>query len=179
MPGPGNSIMRNLSTVLREPVFKGAFPAMLREPLIGRRSETLMDESIGSFISRRFGVSLADNLVSAICHGIYAGDIYKLSARSILSVAWEVEKRQGSLVLAFLQKKPVPHLKEDIELMKQPRSVALKGSSIYTFVGGLGSLADALVIELMKNHNVKIRKNTWIKKIEGPKRELGMKVRVL
>lgn len=60
------------------------------------------DESIRSFISRRFGQDIAEALIDPIISGIYGGNISKLSARSCLEVLWNAEKDYGSVVLAMM-----------------------------------------------------------------------------
>ncbi|KAJ1965458.1 oxygen-dependent protoporphyrinogen oxidase [Dispira parvispora] len=84
------------------PVLKGFIPAVLREPwrrdLRPSSSDPLGDESIFSFIQRHFGSTVADNIVSAVIHGIYAGDIRKLSVDSTLRSLKDIERRHGSVV---------------------------------------------------------------------------------
>lgn len=58
--------------------------AIMREPFVKRTS--LEDESIYSFFSRRFNKDIANNLVSAMVHGIYAGNIHQLSIKVWLIV---------------------------------------------------------------------------------------------
>jgi len=62
------------------------------------RPDTLVDETVGAFVSRRFDKRLADNIISAGFHGIYAGDINQLSAKSLLGVPWELEGRYGTVL---------------------------------------------------------------------------------
>ncbi|MCJ1310135.1 oxygen-dependent protoporphyrinogen oxidase [Agyrium rufum] len=110
MPHPSQGILRAGMTFFSEPIFKGAFPALLREPFVNRRPEDLDDESVGDMISRRFSKNLADNVLSAVLHGIYAGDVYNLSAKSLMPAFWNLEGRRdgprrqrGSLVMSMLQ----------------------------------------------------------------------------
>lgn len=89
IPTPKKSIesIWNLFQELRsEPLFDKLLSSMLLEPTKPPRphSEWQRDESIASFISRRFHPKVADNLVSALAHGVYAGDIDQLSAQTIL-----------------------------------------------------------------------------------------------
>ena len=60
------------------------------------------DESVDGFFRRRFGAALADNLVSAMIHGIYSGDTRALSVRAVFPGLWEAEREWGSVVLAGL-----------------------------------------------------------------------------
>ena len=83
---------------LTEPVFKGTFWGVIRESSVAARPPEMEDESVGSFLQRRLGSSnVGENLVSAVLHGIYAGDIYQLSAKSILPQLWRRESEFGKI----------------------------------------------------------------------------------
>jgi len=62
-----------------------------------RRDKSLDDESIWSFIERRFDAQIADNMVDPIFKGIVAGDVKNLSAASLLKAFWEYEAKYGSI----------------------------------------------------------------------------------
>ena len=195
MPGPGLTFWEQASSVLTEPVFKGVLSGVFHECVQPQRSRELEDESVGSFISRRFGSSLADNIVSAVYHGIYAGDIYKLSARSILPKLWHYEKEDSSVMMGALRKATQGSnlfKKGDLELISN-----LKGrmqtqdgkwslgeenfdilcrSSVFTFKKGIGQLASRLESLLGARKNVKIMKNTWVNSLRRIKEEGIQKV---
>ena len=173
MPGPGFSLFSNITNVLSEPIFKGALYGAFSEFMEFRpkRPGGLEDESIGSFVSRRFGSAIADNVLSAVIHGIYAGDIYKLSARTILPGPWHMESAHGSVLEGMLRTAATgqrPVATDDVEIIKEFNSrptmteplEAVKKSSVFTFKGGVGELADRLEAELRKNPNVQLRKET-------------------
>ncbi len=191
MPGPGMSFWSNIYNVLSESIFKGTVLGALTEVTKPRRPAELSDESIGSFLSRRFGSALADNVASAVFHGIYAGDIYKLSARTILPGLWETERRHLSVVAGLLQAQAVfggevPILTADLkvakELQKQLKMSetleAVMRSSVFTFKGGLGELAERLEAKLLENPKVVIRKQLMAKSIklrsDGTRSTMGM-----
>ena len=180
MPGPGLSLLQQISMLFTEPVFKGLMPAVLGEPFRKSRSKDLSDESIGSFISRRFGPGLADNIVSAVLHGIYAGDVYQLSARSLMPLLWRHETEVESVIVGTWKGysegyEYVPA--NDLDLMKtlrlrmlsedgQPLSgmesfADVRKSSIFTFKKGIGELATRLEHVLEARPIVKIHRNTW------------------
>jgi protoporphyrinogen/coproporphyrinogen III oxidase len=179
MPGPQPDV--NLSTriattimnFLREPVFKGAIRGIFRELAVDPRPESMQDESVGDFVSRRFGRPIADNLVSALLHGIYAGDLYKLSARSILPLFWHLERISESGIVSTLMEQMwkgeslLPY--DDIEFTLQSDQIMdmskdhvmavaekLEGSSVYTFKNGLAQLAGNIETGLQKSKNVEI-----------------------
>lgn len=60
------------------------------------------DESVDAFFTRRFGKPLAENMISAMIHGIYSGDTRLLSMRAIFPGVWEAEREWGSVILSGL-----------------------------------------------------------------------------
>ena len=208
MPGPGTSLLSNVINLISEPVFKGAVWGSIKEyyRAAPKRPDGVDDESIGSFISRRFGSGPADNLASAIIHGIYAGDIYNLSARTILPGPWETELKIGSVLQGFyLQRQPVydgdgdsnndfnnylqangrrPVAADDVELIKDFNSrpaisatlKAVRESSVFTFKGGIGELASRLEAKLLENPRVVIQMRSRAQNLELRSHETGSRV---
>lgn len=166
-----------------EPVFTDLFRSLLRESRQPPRPDDLFDESIGSFLSRRLGSSLvADNLVSAVYHGIFAGDIYQLSARSLLPQVWQNERQYGSLTQAHMQATRKDLLlipKEDVTLFRQVPKISMHGQSVFTFNGGVMTLARGISAALESNPNFEIRMETHVEKIELEKNEVNPKVRLV
>ena len=187
MPGPGSSLLQNISNLLSEPIFKGAVAAALSEVTKVQRPPDLQDESIGSFIARRFGPALTDNVVSAIFHGVYAGDIYKLSARAIIPTLWAIELRTNSIIKGLLAQAVgdmQPISASDLDMIKSLQSQpimsdkleAVKKSSVFTFRGGIGELADTLESKLDESDNVVILENTDVGQIHLRSDAAGEKV---
>ena len=184
MPSPYGSffsiLFDGIRAVATEPIFKGVFSSLLAEPLIKQRPENLLDESVGDFIRRRFGVAAADNLASALFHGIYAGDIYKLSIRTLLPKLWYLEGRdpEGNSVIVEQADLTLKH--QRLSSLQDLRSVTqhpaahslypggsilhlrnldylLGGCAMYTLSSGLGIIPHRLKEELEKFKNVDIR----------------------
>ena len=177
IPGPGSSVIQNILTVFSESVFQGSISGALSDLFEPRRPEGLSDESIGSFLSRRLGSSITDNVVSAVFHGIYAGDIYKLSSRAIIPSLWETEWRHGSLMKGLYDQASGglrPFNLEDYDILKKmggqpPLSEtleAVKNSSVFTFKGGIGELADRLEEHLYRTPKITIQKETLVDQID-------------
>lgn len=59
------------------------------------------DESIGSFMRRRFGHEATDFLAEPLLAGIHAGDVDRLSIRALFPRFVETERTHGSLLRAF------------------------------------------------------------------------------
>lgn len=191
MPGPGSSILDVLSSMLSEPVFQGVLYGIATE-LFHPAPDELSDESVGDFLSRRLGSSVADNIVSAIIHGIYAGDIYQLSAKSILGKVYRLEEWYGSLVWGSIRENTrefpqVPlsdkYLMTDLSPfsdgppMSGTETIAqVRKSSVYTFKRGIGELAESLESALQHDPNVTILKETPIESLEMVNYEQILKV---
>ena len=86
------------------------------------------DESIASFVRRRFGEEAADYLAEPLLAGIHAGDAERLSVKSLFPRLLEAERQSGSVLKAFraLHVKPSPQ------------------GAFVSLPGGTGELAEAL-----------------------------------
>ncbi len=86
-------------------------PALLRTPLAGWRTKARLlteplrnthppadDESMASFVRRKFGQDLLTNLVAPFVSGVYAGDPEKLSLRSAFPAVHQLEQEYGSVL---------------------------------------------------------------------------------
>jgi len=142
--------------------FTGVIPAVLKEPF-KQRNRTLDDESIDSFIARRFSRSFADNVLSALVHGIYAGDTRQLSMKAVFPSLWNLEQRKGSVVRGMLSGGSKPS-QGDADAYKQlsqeyePMVKRMKDVSVYSLEGGLERLPLSLVSFLEKHPNVEMRR---------------------
>ena len=70
------------------------------EPLVPRAD--LPDESVGAFFRRRFGRAAAELIADPLLGGIHAGDIDRLSIRSLFPRFVDAEERRGSVLASFL-----------------------------------------------------------------------------
>jgi oxygen-dependent protoporphyrinogen oxidase len=59
------------------------------------------DESIASFVRRRFGAEAADYLADPLLAGIHAGDAERLSVTALFPRLVDAERRSGSVLRAF------------------------------------------------------------------------------
>ncbi|KAF8929669.1 oxygen-dependent protoporphyrinogen oxidase [Dissophora ornata] len=130
------------------------------------------DESIESFVSRRFGKGFSDDLISAMVHGIYAGDVSKLSVRSTFGMLYHLEKDYGSVILGLLMgggniETPWDQtLKEKIAAKMPELNEFVDKTSIYSFKDGLEELSRALEKDLVESGRVSIRKNSLVEKMD-------------
>ena len=171
MPQAKN-FLGNFYTVLTEPLFTGLIRGAIHDLNVDKippdREE---DESVGEFITRRANQRVADNIVSAVFHGIYAGDIWKLSARSILPLQWAQEAKYGSMAQAAFEsivQKRTWRFCDDVNLqMKLSKegewseglNESRKNCSVFTFKRGLIQLVEKLEQWLTKSENVTIKRD--------------------
>ncbi|KAK6358676.1 oxygen-dependent protoporphyrinogen oxidase [Orbilia blumenaviensis] len=126
---------------LRLPVLKGAIPSILTEIFRRRRPKDVEDESVESFLTRRLGANLTNNLASAVFHGIYAGDIANLSADALLHAVYRNERVYGSITRGMLGVQEMVLEDKLLEGVYGSRTAGLlndlKKTSIYSFKGGM------------------------------------------
>jgi oxygen-dependent protoporphyrinogen oxidase len=97
LPGAGGSILPRLLMLASSGILNGTWN-LLGEIFQPKRPDGLVDESVASFISRRIDKRVADNLISPVLHGIYAGDIEQLSAKTLFSMLWQLEGKYDSIL---------------------------------------------------------------------------------
>ena len=98
IPMPQLGIVNFVQTLFSEPAFQGLLWKLPLEGTVRSRDSSVDDESVGDFLARRLGSKLVDRIVSAVFHGIYAGDVYQLSAKSLLPKQFRDELEQGSIL---------------------------------------------------------------------------------
>lgn len=163
-------------------VTQGLIPSILKEPFQKKATNT-QDESIRSFILRRFGSpAVADNVLSAIMHGIYSGDVAKLSVQATLPSLIQMEKDHGSIVKSMLSKLTSKSDKSvaselNSSLLKYEElispganlsslSLSLKKFPILRLHGGLQVLPNALAELLQKQNNIEIYFDSPVERLE-------------
>jgi oxygen-dependent protoporphyrinogen oxidase len=192
-PDPKLSFVDNIKRFkqsLDEPLFENLVSGIFKDLLSPPRHPTdwAKDESVADFIGRRFGTNVAENVVSAVMHGIYAGDIDQLSAQTMLGPIRNLEGGIGgiggfvsggvigSLISrAFTKTKTrsvddymaVDAISAGAELVKRQHSLEtlMAEASTFTFKGGVGQLCEALAASLKASPKVKILKNMEIQSL--------------
>ena len=103
------------------------------------------DESIASFLRRRFGQESVDLLGEPLLAGIHSGDPERLSMHATFARFVEMERRSGSLIRALMFAPRAPH--------------GSHTSAFYSLEGGLATLVDALVARVPAES---LRRNTAV-----------------
>jgi oxygen-dependent protoporphyrinogen oxidase len=163
LPHPSFGLFSNIYSIATEQAFAGLTTGLLGEPFRDPRDETIPDESIGEFLSRRLNKDIVDRLVSAVIHGIYAGDVWKLSAKSLFARFWRDEAVESSISAGLVRGRaegvPMPEQDADFlmsmkEATRGPRRDPafrrlIAAASVFTFKEGSQMLADRLAEHLM------------------------------
>lgn len=120
------------SALARSPLFSLAGKVRVAAELFVPQGGGDEDESIASFVRRRFGEEAVDYLADPLLAGIHAGDAERLSVRALFPRLLEAERQSGSVLRAFraLHVTPSP-----------------KGAFV-SLPGGTGELAETLAAAL-------------------------------
>ena len=115
------------------------------------------DESIGAFISRRFGHEAATYLAEPLLAGIHAGDVDRLSVRALFPRLVEAERKHGSLLRAFRIRNPQSSI-------RNPQSAIRNDEGAFkSLPGGLSEMVHALANALGPT----VRTRTGVDRISG------------
>ncbi len=133
--GPGGLIATEILT-------RSAKLRLLKEPFI-RGNRSLDDESIASFIRRRFGEELLDHVVTPFVSGVYAGDPEQLSLQAIFPPLYDLERKYGSVIGGGIRKMLGGKEKEPAQQGEKQRS-----RNLCSFRNGLASLPEKIAQRL-------------------------------
>ncbi|KAJ5485230.1 hypothetical protein N7539_005218 [Penicillium diatomitis] len=195
-PDPRLSFMENanniVKTITTEPLFEGFITGLLSELFKPGGSERVWgsDESITAFISRRFNRKIADNLVSAVMHGIYAGNIDDMSAQTIMGSLRNLEETGVLKTLLtraimgtktrtmddFLAIDAIAKTPETLERNEEIHRVVKKAST-FTFKRGTQQLIDGLIEALRCSNKVRLVMEADISGMAPPQNK-GHKVQI-
>lgn len=183
------SSLRETFTFLRHtPLLYGAKLRALKDLFIPARSPSVNDESVESFISRRLGKKISERVFSAMLRGIYAGDISKLSARSVarLSKLYYLERAEhmgiiGAIAsgsMKYLDSYPNEALKRLFRslISSENSGVDCSRFSILGFPEGIQTLPKAIADDLSSRKNVRIHLDTTVSNIEPCSHGVNIKV---
>ena len=155
---------------MTEPIFQTAMWSGLTEILKEGRGDNVKDESVGEFFSRRLSKTMVDRILSAVLHGIYAGDAWQLSAKSLFPSQWRDEATAGSMFAGMLKSRSdgVEVTKREAEYLQDMKNfnwdpllkATLKDTTVFTFRDGLGMLVDRLARYLVKDGRVEFKTST-------------------
>ena len=105
--------------------------AVFGEPLV-EAGDSPVDESVATFVRRRFNQEILDYLANPFVGGVFAGDPEQLSVRHALPKLYALERTHGSIIKAFGS------------MMRAKRRAAKAEASSNVVTGGLISFRDGL-----------------------------------
>ncbi|XP_053670510.1 protoporphyrinogen oxidase [Anopheles nili] len=158
--GKLNLLPSSLGGILKTvpPFTKPLYFAAFRDLLAGRSKTLLQDESMYSFVERRFGKEIADYAVSAMLCGICAGNAKEISVKFLMKDLFEREQRHGGVIKGLLKEALQNNRKKQSDNLKtssQPTQMArlaerakAENWSIYSIRGGLQTLPETLATDL-------------------------------
>lgn len=116
-----------------------SWPGKIRvglEALMPRRRDA-GDESLGSFVRRRFGREMLDKIAGPMLAGIYSADPDRLSLLSTFPLFSDMERNHGSVLLGLIRQRSAR------------KGAPIKQSSPFLSLrGGLQSMVDELAAQL-------------------------------
>ncbi|HUR94961.1 MAG TPA: protoporphyrinogen oxidase [Gemmatimonadales bacterium] len=115
----------------------GAKLAVFGEPLVDP-GDSPVEESVATFVRRRFNQEIVDYIANPFVGGIYAGDPEQLSVRHALPKLYGLERAHGSVIKAFGGM---------MRARKRDQEGGVAGDLV-SFRSGLQELPDALAREL-------------------------------
>jgi oxygen-dependent protoporphyrinogen oxidase len=113
---------------------------LLREPFVARGRED--DESLASFVERRFGREFLDYAVDPFVAGVYAGDPERLSVAAAFPKLFELERKYGSVLKGAVAGR------KDRKRKARRGEVSKQSAKLFSFENGLSTLIDALSARL-------------------------------
>jgi protoporphyrinogen/coproporphyrinogen III oxidase len=125
----------------------------------GEALQPVEDESVDSFLTRRFGPGIARVFGSSLVHGIYASDSRQTSMRAAFGRVWKAEEKDGSVVRSLLREAFFSVGKGSSENGYELGGVEekLKGVSVFSFKDGIAMLPRAMEDWFKRRQNVRIR----------------------
>ena len=140
-----------VGALARSQLFSLAGKARMAGEILTPRRTIDEDESIGSFVGRRFGQEAVEYLADPLLAGIHAGDVDRLSMRALFPRLVDAERRSGSVIRAL-------------------RALHIRPSPQGAFVslpGGTGELVDALARALAPGTVVTAARATSLQRSGG------------
>lgn len=134
-PLPEASILgipTKLAPLATSSLFSLAGKMRMAAELFVRRPADGDDESIGSFMRRRFGDEAVNYLAEPLLAGIHAGDVDRLSMRALFPRLLDAEAQHGSVIKAF----------------RRLRTQSGSDGAFRSLPGGIGELVERLTAAL-------------------------------
>ena len=158
--------------LLASPLMGGGTRSALVRDIFGRSIAPDSDESVASFIRRKFSPTLLDRLVGPFVSGIYAGDPEKLSLRAAFPLLHEAEQTSGSVLRGMFRVMKARKAKRGSQPREEP--------TLQTFRDGNDTLVRALAEKLdaylsLETEVVSIRPLDLRRELRAPRFRIGLR----
>jgi len=155
------------SAILTTPILSLAGKLrLLSEALISRRP-TDDDESLASFVRRRFGQQALERLVQPLVGGIYTADPELLSLKATMPRFLEMEQSHGSVIRATLAQQKIDRSRNSRRGGNDESSGSGARYGLFaTAAGGLSDLVTAIEQTLQKSGRVTVHLGTDVTSVE-------------
>lgn len=155
----------------QEPFSKPLLRFLLNDVIVRGKYIEENDESLYSFVNRRFGTEVADYLISPMVCGICGGNAKEISVKFLMGSIFEKEQKYGSITRGLLAElfKKKNNLKS-IPTQLERRAETEKWS-VYSFKNGIETLPITLHKKLLLN-GVKMNLNEDVQEIEIHKKSV-------
>ena len=126
---------------VRTPIFSLSGKLRMAVEILLPRGAPDEDESLGSFVRRRFGVEALERIAQPLIGGIYASDPDRLSLAATMPRFQEMERHRRSVTLAMVS--------EQKRRARSPQSGSgARWSLFVTLAGGMRELVDTVANKL-------------------------------
>jgi protoporphyrinogen/coproporphyrinogen III oxidase len=127
----------NIMAFLQSPLF--TWPGKIRalQDLFIPAKQDAADESLATFITRRFGAEAVQRLAEPLLAGVYNADPQRMSIQATFGNYAQLEREHGSLIRGLWRKS-----------QQQPAGQASTQPPLVSFLAGTGELVTALVAHL-------------------------------
>jgi oxygen-dependent protoporphyrinogen oxidase len=131
-----------LGPVLRSSLFtwRGKL-RMALEPFVARRPSSCDDESLASFVTRRFGREVLERVAEPVMAGLFTADADRLSLRVTMPRFLDLELAEGSVTRGMKAASRAP-------AGRRPFGHGTGRSGFVAVLGGLTRIVDALIARL-------------------------------
>lgn len=133
---------------------------LIRDAL-GRSRPPQEDESVATFVRRKFTAELLERLVGPFISGVYAGDPERLSLRAAFPAAHQWESQHGSVIRGAMKSRPAS---------------AARRHSLITFRRGNQALIHALARSLDVALRCGVRVESISRNVAAGKQELAVQI---
>ncbi|OBZ83106.1 Protoporphyrinogen oxidase [Choanephora cucurbitarum] len=171
LPSSLSSALFNKPPVLKSVLLAGALESFRSSRFQqGQPKDGQEDESIYSFMERRFNQHAALHLMGAMTHGIYAGDVKQLSLQSTFRMLHEAERNYNGVIRGLMKGVNTETMRERGMAVRardhRPEWFSqLEKMSVVGFKSGLESLPERLLTWLRQRPNVEILTNEPVESI--------------